>query len=42
MAEQPTPFAQQEIRAPLGFAKGELVYATKIYAAKNNAAKKDF
>jgi hypothetical protein len=36
MAEQPTPFAQQEMRAPLGFRKGELVYATKIYAAKKD------
>jgi hypothetical protein len=29
MAEQPTSFAQQEILAPLGLTKGELIYVAK-------------
>ena len=29
MAERPPPFAQQEILAPMGFTKGELMYVAK-------------
>jgi hypothetical protein len=29
MAEQPTSFAQQEILAPVGLTKGELIYVAK-------------
>jgi hypothetical protein len=29
MAERPKSFAQQDILAPLGFAKGELIYVAK-------------
>jgi hypothetical protein len=29
MAERPTSFAQQEILAPLGLTKGELIYVAK-------------
>jgi len=32
MAERPTSFAQQDILAPLGLTKGELI----IYVAKKN------
>ena len=36
MAERPTSFAQQEILAPLGLTKGELIKGELIYDAKKN------
>jgi hypothetical protein len=36
MAERPTSFVQQEILAPLGVTKGELILIYVIYVAKKN------